>query len=91
MPELGPYGSVRGARGNSRPYRDPRPISDIRPLQRPVTCVENVGTFCARPCSIKLPKMLNQQFSKDPDLSRGVVPRWSDNEDPAFSERIAIH
>ena len=24
MPELGPYGSVRGARGNSRPYRDPR-------------------------------------------------------------------
>jgi len=21
MPELGPYGSVRGARGNSRPYR----------------------------------------------------------------------
>ena len=29
MPELGPYGSVRGARGNSRPYRDPRPIADI--------------------------------------------------------------
>ena len=28
MPELGPYGSVRGARGNSRLYRDPRPISD---------------------------------------------------------------
>ena len=27
MPELGPYGSVRGARGNSRPYRDSdRPI-----------------------------------------------------------------
>src|ERR1019366_3466644 len=25
MPELGPYGSVRGARGNSRPYRDPGP------------------------------------------------------------------
>ena len=24
MPELGPYGSVRGARGNSRPYRDLR-------------------------------------------------------------------
>jgi hypothetical protein len=23
MPELGPYGSVRGARDNSRPYRDP--------------------------------------------------------------------
>ena len=26
MPELGPYGSVRGARGNSRPYRE----SDLR-------------------------------------------------------------
>lgn len=24
MPELGPYGSVRGARGNSRPYRESR-------------------------------------------------------------------
>jgi hypothetical protein len=22
MPELGPYGSVRGARSNARPYRD---------------------------------------------------------------------
>jgi hypothetical protein len=29
MPELGPYGFMRGARGNSRPYRDPRPIADI--------------------------------------------------------------
>jgi hypothetical protein len=29
MPELGPYGSVRGARGNSRLYRDPRPICYI--------------------------------------------------------------
>ena len=25
MPELGPYGSVRGARGNSRPYRERQP------------------------------------------------------------------
>ena len=24
MPELGPYGSVRGARGDSRPYRESR-------------------------------------------------------------------
>jgi hypothetical protein len=30
MPELGPYGFVRGARGNSRPYRDPGPGADIR-------------------------------------------------------------
>src|SRR6266545_7735330 len=41
MPESGPYGSVRGARGNSRPYRDhrwtcsfARPVAiDIRQLQ----------------------------------------------------------
>ena len=29
MPELGPYGSVRGARGNSRPYRDPTHKTDV--------------------------------------------------------------
>ena len=27
MPELGSYGSVRGARGNSRPYREPRVVA----------------------------------------------------------------
>jgi hypothetical protein len=27
MPELGSYGSVRGAAGNSRPYRECRPIA----------------------------------------------------------------
>jgi hypothetical protein len=27
MPELGPYGSVRGARSNARPYRDQKWIS----------------------------------------------------------------
>ena len=29
MLELGPYGSVRGARGNSRPYREPGPEVDM--------------------------------------------------------------
>jgi hypothetical protein len=27
MPELGPYGSVRGARSNARPYRDHRSVA----------------------------------------------------------------
>jgi len=27
MPELGSYGSVRGAAGNSRPYRECRPLT----------------------------------------------------------------
>ena len=43
MPELGPYGSVRGARGNSRPYRDPRPIASVRhqkSLQRSTSGVQ---------------------------------------------------
>ena len=35
--------------------------------------------------------MLDQQFRKHSDLSRGVVPRRSDNEDSDFGERIAIH
>ena len=29
MPELGSYGSVRGARGNSRPYREPGTEADM--------------------------------------------------------------
>ena len=28
MPELGTYGSVRGAAGNSRPYRECRPLTN---------------------------------------------------------------
>ena len=30
MPESGTYGSVRGAAGNSRPYRECRPIATAR-------------------------------------------------------------
>ena len=29
MPESGTYGSVRGAAGNSRPYRDCRPMAKL--------------------------------------------------------------
>jgi hypothetical protein len=44
-----------------------------------------------RPVSTKLPKVLNQQFRKHSDLSRGVAPRRSDNEDYDFGERISVH
>ena len=37
MPELGSYGSVRGAAGNSRPYRDCRHDEAIRALRRPAS------------------------------------------------------
>jgi len=35
MPELGPYGSVRGAAGNSRPYRERRLIEEVRQAPGP--------------------------------------------------------
>jgi hypothetical protein len=37
MPELGSYGSVRGAAGNSRPYRDCRHDEAIHALRRPAS------------------------------------------------------
>ena len=43
MPELGPYGSVRGARGNSRPYRDPRSKADVTLLNFDVRFTPNSG------------------------------------------------
>ena len=40
MPELGPYGSVRGARGNSRPYRESRrgPVKPMRMTHLRLKC-----------------------------------------------------
>jgi hypothetical protein len=37
MPELGSYGSVRGAAGNSRPYRERRNVKTIDALVRPAS------------------------------------------------------
>jgi hypothetical protein len=34
MPELGSYGSVRGAAGNSRPYREHGVMFDLSPQKR---------------------------------------------------------
>jgi hypothetical protein len=35
MPELGTYGSVRGALSNERPYRDPFSATGLRPMASP--------------------------------------------------------
>ena len=45
MPELGPYGSVRGARGNSRPYRE-----SGRPTAKPtrLTTTDSSKSFAYR-------------------------------------------
>jgi len=37
MPESGTYGSVRGAAGNSRPYRECRPIATMPQAPGPVS------------------------------------------------------
>ncbi len=34
MPELGPYGSVRGALSNERPYRDLRNVGANYPFEK---------------------------------------------------------
>ena len=80
MPELGPYGSMRGARGNSRPYRDHwsamRGITDIS--QRLVVSRSTqlfryscgiFSYFCNRSCNFVF------GFSKllDPMTHKGVV------------------
>ena len=47
MPELGPYGSVRGARGNSRPYRESRRGPARWLIERNRTEIERHGEVCA--------------------------------------------
>jgi hypothetical protein len=49
MPELGPYGSVRGARGNSRPYRESLVSGPSGPLlTRSVYATQLQRSFRAR-------------------------------------------
>ena len=49
MPELGPYGSVRGARGNSRPYRDPGSgTSDLGFLGMSASLIGRLGSSTFR-------------------------------------------
>jgi hypothetical protein len=84
--------SLQRRHSSQRSHVREGPRGDIRPLQQPQTCVENVGTFlCENLSEIQLGKMLNQQLGKGSDLSRGVMPRWSHNKDSSFRERVAIH
>jgi hypothetical protein len=53
MPELGPYGSVRGARGNSRPYRESERLTVKTAL------MTQSGTFKLRVCPATGGKMLD--------------------------------
>ena len=50
MPELGPYGSVRGARGNSRPYRESELVGWVESFAKPIAFVdENMGIASLHP------------------------------------------
>ena len=48
MPELGPYGSVRGARGNSRPYRESRRWSGQTDANDPKRASRPYGTIIVK-------------------------------------------
>src|SRR5215469_6616497 len=55
MPELGPYGSVRGALSNERPYRDLRNVVANYPLERSHRFVGNPAEFRpGRPLAFEL-------------------------------------
>ena len=51
MPELGPYGLVRGARGNSRPYRDPGSSGDMQACQHHVHLTSDHRHWMAIPAA----------------------------------------
>ena len=76
MPELGPYGSVRGARGNSRPYREKHllalsisqfdPLTDIRAV-RPL--IEKSAAVSRS--SLRREDRLNNIFADGRQIERG--------------------
>ena len=89
MPESGPYGSVRGARGNSRLYRDPGSKSEVGQSQRHVGLALKsrleldiaAGQRWAK-CGIAPPIILvSLDLRAEPDLfvaaARLVGPRYS--------------
>src|SRR4029453_5672677 len=51
MPELGPYGSVRGGLSNERPYRDLRNVVANYPFERSHGFPEIQPNSCHRDCS----------------------------------------
>ena len=78
MPELGPYGSVRGARGNSRLYRDPGSFAtEPSGLQRiPMSAEPPTATLHQARCAgrdITLVRCLtsNKNFSINPNCIKG--------------------
>jgi hypothetical protein len=74
MPELGTYGSVRGAAGNSRPYRECRPVMPRavcapragvgKPPREETAGDEGVAVPGARPMGISAACLLAQSGAK---------------------------
>src|SRR5260370_3238481 len=71
MPELGPYGSVRGARGNSRPYRDKHTLA-LRSSQFEPKA-DNRKVISVKAGSVFAPFMLAAAASSGVDKKPGVA------------------
>ena len=72
MPELGPYGSVRGARGNSRPYRERRrAIAGSRPCPETPQTGRSADDRGRWPTAAKLSNLaiIAQRKSNDPAVN----------------------
>jgi hypothetical protein len=64
MPELGPYGSVRGARGNSRPYRESWISGSSGPLMTHLGRPELTHVQVHTPGLLRLPVTGAQQSAR---------------------------
>jgi hypothetical protein len=75
MPELGPYGSVRGALSNERPYRDLRNVVANYPVERwhgfPASQPNSGhGDYSRLSCGVQ-----ETQFGPDARISAGMLAR----------------
>jgi hypothetical protein len=63
MPELGPYGSVRGARGNSRPYRESR-RDPVKPMRMPAADIQSGANHQVQCKRIRLWSAMMQSLAR---------------------------
>src|SRR5881394_143756 len=81
MPELGPYGSVRGARGNSRPYRESHrgPVKATRMPSRPREFHPEPLTDPDLNLSIHPARAIDRRLPPSVELRAPPVASWPDS------------
>src|SRR5438309_1472969 len=82
MPELGPYGSVRGALSNERPYRDLRNVGANYPFERSQRFPGIQPNFGHRDCSRNL---VSREFGAETGSQLPIRSLWSLTQ-PAWNE-----